>query len=117
MRFRIAWIAACLILAGCGKVEPTPPPPDLIKVAFTGSMEPTFHGGEIRPVEHMPIEMVCVGQIIIVWRGAKDYWVLHRVISIRKVAGEISLVTKGDANLERDQFICTKDIYGGVVNP
>ena len=126
----LALAAGILGFTSCGKKD-APPPPDRYMgqpttrghapgygiVSFTGSMKPTFQGGEIFGIAKWPFEDVQVGEIIVVWWEGLQINVVHRVIAIRhdrdgKVVG---LVTKGDANMSRDHVICTKENFVGLV--
>jgi signal peptidase I len=100
----------------CKAIAQAPVAPFVTYVAHTGSMRPTLKGGELVAVGPARIEEVKVGDVV-VWRWeATKKNVIHRVIAIRRTRDGIGLVTKGDANLERDRVIVTADILVGVAD-
>lgn len=81
---------------------------------MTGSMRPTLQGGEQYFLAEWDFQKVQVGDIIVVWWEGRGLNVIHRVIA-RKMDGDrvVGLVTKGDANPERDRVICTPENFVG----
>lgn len=69
-------------------------------VILTGSMRPTINEGDLVIIEKVDIEDIKAGDIIIY--KVDNYSVIHRVIMILKDSNEISLITKGDNNPNRD---------------
>lgn len=76
-------------------------------------MRPAIMGGEPLLVTACDIADVRRGDLIVSWWAAKEMNVLHRVIDVRRTSTGIGLVTKGDANPERDSFITTADSFVG----
>jgi len=89
--------------------------PTWARAGFTGSMIPTFQGGERYWLEAAPFQAIQEGDIIVVWWPAKGLNVVHRAIAIRRDAkGHTeAIITKGDANMQRDPYLCTPDNYVG----
>lgn len=89
--------------------------PTWARVGFTGSMVPTFMGGERYLIEAAPFEAIREGDVIVVWWPAKGLNVVHRAISIKRAANgqAVAIVTKGDANQVRDPYLCTPENYVG----
>jgi len=88
--------------------------PTFTYVADTGSMRPKIIGGEGVIITRAMISDVSRGDLIVSWWEAKEMNVLHRVVKIRNTALGIGLVTKGDANPERDVFITTAESFVGL---
>jgi len=89
--------------------------PTWARVGFTGSMVPTFLGGERYLIESAPFQDVREGDVIVIWWEVKALNVVHRVISIKRdgQGRATAFVTKGDANQVRDPYLCTPDNYVG----
>lgn len=112
---RIAVVFLVISIFGCGKRDERHVAPLVTTIAHTGSMKPTFMGGETVFVKKSSIEDVKVGDIIDAYWAGIGKNVGHRVIAIRMVNGQIGLVTKGDANLVRDEVITTKENFNGII--
>ncbi len=99
-----------VLIVGCGEA-PVPPAPSVVVIAHTGSMRPTFTGGEIRPVFPIPYESLVPGQIVLHYFGGR--WTAHRLVS--RSLGRWK--TKGDATDIVDPHQMTARTYGGVIRP
>lgn len=88
--------------------------PTFTYVADTGSMRPRIVGGEGVIITRSLISDVSRGDLIISWWAAKEMNVLHRVVKVRNTVRGIGLVTKGDANPERDVFVTTAESFVGL---
>lgn len=113
MNPRVAIIAA-LALSGCatqdGQVRIHPPV--VTSVGLTGSMKPFFIGGEMIYVTHCDFDKVAIGDVVVVWWAGRELNVIHRLIG-RKSDG--SMITKGDANPERDSHITAEKDFVGCI--
>ncbi|NLD26911.1 MAG: signal peptidase I [Acholeplasmataceae bacterium] len=81
-------------------------------VVATDSMEDTIMVGEILTIKSVPFSEVDRGEIIVFWSGAKQAYIVHRVIDKQ---GD-KLITKGDnpaAPIDADPV--TENNYHGVV--
>lgn len=89
--------------------------PTWARVGFTGSMIPTFQGGERYLIEAAPFQDITEGDVIVIWWEAKARNVVHRVISIKRdgQGRNLAFVTRGDANQVRDPYLCTPENYVG----
>lgn len=89
--------------------------PTWARAGFTGSMIPTFQGGERYLIEAAPFDDIREGDVIVIWWKGKGLNVVHRVISIKRDANgrNQAFITKGDANLVRDPYLCTPENYVG----
>lgn len=99
------------------KADPDcPPAPFLTVIGKTGSMRPTFQGGELRTVEPAKIGDLKVGDII-VWRWvAKQLNVIHRVWKVGRAGnGRTYVITKGDNNWYPDPVSVTAGELRGIV--
>ena len=85
----------------------------------TGSMEPTIPTGALLVCEDIDIEDVVVGDIICFHsqdKYLKNSVITHRVCDIKRDSDlEVSLFTKGDANLSMDGYTTNKDTFIGKV--
>lgn len=80
---------------------------------LTGSMRPVINPGDMVIIAESKIEDVKRGDIIEFKSG--NYKIIHRVISIYYKNGQISLITKGDANKKPDKMVVTKNEFSGKV--
>jgi len=89
--------------------------PSWAQAGFTGSMVPTFQGGERYLIAATPFQDVKEGDVIVIWWEAQAKNVVHRVISIKRDGDgrATAFVTKGDANAIRDPYLCTPENYVG----
>lgn len=86
-----------------------------IKIVLSGSMEPAIHVGSLAIVK--PEAEYNIGDIITfnINRRAKVP-TTHRIFDIEVNQGEISYITKGDANEDPDtRYISEDDIMGKVI--
>lgn len=84
-----------------------------ILVIGSGSMTGFINKGDAIVYENFNKEKDVIeeGQIIVFKQG--DRKIVHRVIDIKLVNGEIRYVTKGDANSKEDDgYITNKDVFG-----
>lgn len=83
-----------------------------ILVIGSGSMTGTINKGDaIFFEQYDKNENIEIGQVIIF--NKDNLQIVHRVVDIKQVNGEIRYITKGDANQENDDgYITTKDITG-----
>lgn len=99
------------MLTACSPSDsPTPLTPQ-VTIGYTGSMKPTFVGGEVRTVLHIPYSDLKKGDIVETYfsRG----WHPHRLVSLHFNRW----TTKGDANPVNDSHEMTEETYGGVILP
>jgi signal peptidase len=82
------------------------------------SMEPTLYRGDLVIVRAIDVETLRVGDIIIFnasWY-VSSVPVVHRIIEIQNVSGELHFITKGDNNASPDsEFRLASDILAKVV--
>lgn len=81
-------------------------------VIGSGSMTGTINKGDAVLFESYDIQDIKEGQIIIFEK--ENMKVVHRVIDIKKINGEIRYFTKGDANQLSDDWYVLKDEIIGV---
>lgn len=118
MKKFLPW-AALLILVAAAFLAPRkghddmPLTPYLTHVGFTGSMLPTLKGGEVVLVNPVPIADVRVGDVVVARWEARGLNVIHRVLRINVIRGEIVLTTKGDNNVDADAFKVTQKDFRG----
>ncbi len=68
------------------------------------SMLPLLREGDIVFLIHKDPEEIKVGDVI-VYRSLRGHLIIHRVIEIIRVGGELEFVTKGDNNPRDDSFL------------
>ena len=83
-----------------------------IIVVGSGSMTGTIDIGDAVVFESYKDQNIKSGDIIIFKKN--DIKLIHRVIKIESVNGEVRYYTKGDANQEQDNFYSTKDKIVGI---
>ena len=86
-------------------------------VVVTDSMKPTITGGDMILDVKVPAEEVQPGDIISFFdptRPDRDVVITHRVIRVEESGGELSFVTKGDANNTIDIPAVPASCYVGV---
>lgn len=81
-----------------------------VSMTFTGSMYPTFKGGEVRAVIHKPYSEIAPGEIVL--RKTAFNIVCHRA----KVKRLGRWITQGDANKFPDPGYMNEETYLGEVN-
>lgn len=87
------------------------PPPSVVTIGTSGSMEPLWHGGEIRTVEKIPFKDLRSGMIALVYFGGA--WHPHQLGFCRKGRWQ----TQGINNSFGDTQSMTEREYGGVLKP
>lgn len=95
-----------------------------VMVVLSGSMEPTFHRGDLLLVTNYQDDPVTVGDIVVFKLEIVETPVVHRVVMVRKYEdGAIELLTKGDNNSVDDRALyspgndwLTRDSVIGQVN-
>jgi signal peptidase len=88
-------------------------------VVTSESMVPTLEVGDLLILRGVPEDQIQVGNII-VYNDTEDYtWItnpiVHRIIDIQEVDGELRFYTKGDANLDNDDGYRRYDEIVGVM--
>ena len=92
-----------------------------IVVVLTGSMEPTFHRGDLLFLTNCEPEDIKVGDIIAFKIQGRDIPIVHRVLKLHeKEDGTVKFLTKGDNNSVDDHglyapgqlWLTEKDIVG-----
>lgn len=78
---------------------------EVVKVAPTGSMEPTMNGQTYTAIEHCRFEDISPGDIVVFSNGAD--LVIHRVVEGGR--------TQGDANAEPDRWPLDRTTFRGRV--
>ncbi len=74
------------------------------RVVISGSMEPTYHTGDVVFIKKMDPSALSVGDIIVFESQNGKIPVVHRVIDIVKVGSTRYFVTKGDNNPFQDTY-------------
>ncbi len=77
------------------------------------SMEPKMHTGDMAVTREVNPENVEIGDIIRFRQRGMD--VLHRVIEIQQVDGELVFITQGDNNGRPDEPVKAEDVEGRLV--
>jgi len=86
-----------------------------VRFRVTGSsMKPFFRGGEIVTVCPVDVNLVKVGDIILVKTDSGALY-LHRYIKMVSHEGEIKYVSRGDAHITSDGLFFPRNIMGKVV--
>lgn len=104
---RVALLA--LLLCGCAH---NPQDVRWVIIGNTGSMRPTFVGGELRVPVKIAFKDLRAGMI-----GLRDHgdWVVpHRLVRLERPG---RWVTKGDANPSEDISRLTPDTFCGIILP
>ncbi len=88
-------------------------------VVTSESMVPTLEVGDLLVLRGVPEDDIQVGNII-VYNDTEDYtWIenpiVHRIIDIQEVDGELRFYTKGDANWDDDEGYRRYDEIVGVM--
>lgn len=100
-----------LDLACVSNWKAIPPPSPIVRIGYTGSMVPTFKGGELRFVTKTPFNKLRPGRIVLTYFGFA--WHPHR---LKWKQGD-RWITQGDANAWPDIHPMTEDNYGGTIDP
>ncbi|MFX1301418.1 MAG: signal peptidase I, partial [Promethearchaeota archaeon] len=80
----------------------------------SGSMEPVFYRGDLVIVRAVDPTTLVVGDIVIynsssISGGSGDVPIVHRIIEIQEVGGQLRFITKGDNNPGPDAYYRTAD--------
>jgi len=79
-------------------------------------MEPTLYRGDLVVVRAVEPETLQVGDIIIFHASWCDVPVVHRIIEVQHVGGEIQFITKGDNNPTPDHTpVQASDVIAKVI--
>lgn len=81
-------------------------------IVLSGSMEPTILTGDIVLTKVTEAEDIAQNDII-TFRVERDTAVTHRVTEVVNEDGQISFLTKGDANVGSDASVVTPDMLEG----
>jgi signal peptidase len=86
----------------------------------SGSMEPVFYRGDLVIVRSVDPTTLAVGDIVIYdsssIRPSDDVPIVHRIIEIQDVGGELRFITKGDNNPVPDgEYRTEEDILAKVI--
>lgn len=85
-------------------------------IVMSGSMLPTLKVYSMNIMKECDIEDINVGDIIVYRNNEKGINVIHRVIEITSMDGNIALKTKGDNNTGEDKILTTSDnLIGKIV--
>jgi signal peptidase len=85
-------------------------------VVLSGSMEPTISTGDVVLVDDVDPADVEERDVITYLRDGADTPTTHRVVGINEEEGELSFVTKGDANEDPDAApVAASEVMGRVV--
>lgn len=93
-------------------------------VVISGSMEPTFHRGDLLFMTNFQDEPIVVGDVVGFTVERHDIPIVHRVVRLHQdVNGTVKFVTKGDNNDGTDEqglyscdqkWLTKKDVVGKV---
>ena len=101
-----------LFMVGMGTTTP-------LVVVTSGSMIPALQVGDLLVLRGVPEDQLQVGNIIVFKDNdphfQTDNPIVHRIISIENVDGELRFYTKGDANASQDPGYRTYDEIIGVM--
>ena len=101
-----------LFMVGMGTTTP-------LVVVTSGSMIPALQVGDLLVLRGIPEDQLQVGNIIVFKDNdphfQTDNPIVHRIISIENVDGELRFYTKGDANASQDPGYRTYDEIIGVM--
>ena len=84
-----------------------------LKVGYTGSMKPTFNGGEI--IYYKSLCSYKVKDIVVFSRPDQEGLIVHRIINKFKTHDNIYYITKGDNNHLNDGLIPQEFVVGKIV--
>lgn len=85
-------------------------------VVLSGSMEPTISTGDVVVVDDVDPGDIEERDVITYLRSGADTPTTHRVVGINEDGGELSFVTKGDANDDPDASpVAASEVRGQVV--
>ncbi len=85
-------------------------------VVESESMVPTLNVGDLLVLQAQPESQIVVGNIIVFNTNYHDKPIVHRIIEIQNVTGELHYITQGDNNNDPDPgYRVYSDIIGVVV--
>ena len=85
-------------------------------IVVSGSMLPKLQIYSMNIVKHCDTSDVELGDIVVYWNDEYKKNIIHRVIGVTDINGDVAFVTKGDANKFEDPWFVTDDnIVGKVV--
>jgi len=84
-------------------------------VVESESMLPTLEVGHLLVLQARAPDQIHVGDIIVFMASYHDKPIVHRIIAIQNVTGELHYITKGDNNNDADPMYRTYDDIIGVV--
>jgi signal peptidase len=82
-------------------------------IVLSGSMEPTILTGDMVLTKEIAAESI-VQNDIITFRADQDVMVTHRVTEVINENGNISFITKGDANVGADNIVVKAEDLEGI---
>jgi signal peptidase len=97
----IGLLAAYTINTGLAFALDTPKP---VMAVVSGSMEPTFHKGDLIVSKGVPPETLEVGDVIVYENPVKRIDVVHRIVAKEQRGYHIYFFTKGDNNVTNPQW-------------
>lgn len=77
------------------------------------SMEPALNTGDVAITRDVPAEVIRPGDVIRFHEGGS--YILHRVVEVRNVGGEVRFITQGDANNTVDAPVTYDRVRGKVI--
>ena len=84
-------------------------------VVHGNSMSPGIHDGQVLSIVPIAFDSIQKGDIIL-YKKCPDHLTLHRVVSFVSLQGQKVIQTRGDNNLESDDYyVFPEDILGKVV--
>jgi signal peptidase I len=110
-------IAVAIVLGGQLGLQLYLGTPTPLLAVESESMEPTLYRGDLVIVRAVDVRTLQVGDIIIFRSYAGSITpIVHRIILIENVSGELHFTTKGDNNASPDpDFRLTSDVFAKVV--
>ena len=97
----IGLLAAYTINTGLAFALDTPKP---VMAVVSGSMEPTFHKGDLIVSKGVPPETLEVGDVIVYENPARRIDVVHRIVDKEERGQHIYFYTKGDNNVTNPEW-------------
>jgi len=85
-----------------------------VKIVASGySMFPFMRNGDVQTISPVPIEEIKVGDVAVFERD--NDWISHRVIDIRKIKNETTLILRGDTCIQLDPLVTKANYIGKTV--
>lgn len=86
-----------------------------VKIVASGySMFPFMRNGDIQTISPVPIEEIQIGDVAVFERN--NDWISHRVIDIRKINNETTLILRGDTCIQIDPVVTKENYVGKTVS-